>query len=129
MLYRWLADAVLVAHFGFVVFVIAGGLLALRWPLAALLHLPAAGWGAFVEASGRVCPLTPLENAFRVRAGEAGYVEGFIEHYLLPVIYPGALTRNVQVTLAGVVVLVNLLVYAAVVRRHIGRSRSGAGRS
>ena len=117
MMYRLLADVVLVAHLAFVVFVVLGGLLALKAPWAALLHLPAAAWGAYVELRGRVCPLTPLENRLRALGGEAGYDGGFIEHYLLPVLYPGGLTRGVQLALAGAVVAVNVVVYALVVLR------------
>jgi len=117
MLYRFLADVVLVTHLAFVAFVVLGGLLALKAPRAALLHLPAAAWGAYVELSGRVCPLTPLENRLRALGGEAGYEGGFIEHYLLPVLYPGGLTRGVQLALAGAVVAVNVVVYSLVVLR------------
>lgn len=114
---RVLADAVLVFHLAFIVFVVAGGLLALRWRRAPWLHLPAAAWGFFVEATGRVCPLTPLENALRRSAGESGYAGSFVEHYLVPIIYPGGLTPTVQLVLAAGVVLVNLLVYGFVWRR------------
>jgi hypothetical protein len=117
MLYRFMADAVLALHLAFIVFALLGGLLAIRFPWVALVHLPTAAWGAFVELTGRICPLTPLENAFRVRAGDQGYTEGFIEHYLLPIIYPSALTRDVQLWLAGVVIAVNLLIYVYVLHR------------
>jgi hypothetical protein len=117
MLYRLAADAVLVAHLGFIVFVLFGAVLALRWRWLPLLHLPAAGWGIFVEVSGRLCPLTYLENALRSAAGQAGYAGSFIEHYLLPVIYPAGLTRELQFVLAAAVVLVNAGVYGWVIRR------------
>ena len=120
MVYRALADLVLVLHLAFIVFVVAGGLLGLRWRWAPLLHLPAALWGVFIEVSGRVCPLTPLENALRRAAGSLGYSGGFIEHYLIPVVYPSALSQRVQFVLAGLVVLVNALVYLVVWRRHKG---------
>jgi hypothetical protein len=123
---RVLADLVLVLHFAFIVFVLAGGLLALRWRWAPALHLPAALWGAFVEASGRMCPLTPLENSLRRAAGDAGYAGGFIEHYLLALIYPAALTPRVQLALAGIVVLINALVYAVVWRRRRDSRRTRA---
>jgi Protein of Unknown function (DUF2784) len=103
-------------HLLFVVFVVGGGLLLLRWPALVWVHLPAAVWGVLIELFGWVCPLTPLENTLRERAGGAGYEGGFVEHYLLPVLYPGALTREVQLVLAGVVVAVNLAVYVQVVR-------------
>ena len=117
MVDRALADLVLVLHLAFIVFVVAGGLLALRWRWAALLHIPAAAWGIVIELSGRVCPLTPLENALRRAAGASGYSGGFVEHYLVPVIYPAALSYPVQLWLAALVVIVNALVYSFVWRR------------
>ena len=116
-MYGALADLVLVVHFGFILFVIFGGLLVLRWPRAALVHLPTAVWGMLIELFGWICPLTPLENSLRRSAGEAGYSGGFIENYLLPVIYPGGLTREVQFTLAAVVAAVNVVVYLFAWRR------------
>ncbi|MHB1374434.1 MAG: DUF2784 domain-containing protein [Thauera sp.] len=112
MLHRFAADAVLVLHLAFIVFVLVGGLLALRWRRAPWLHLPAAAWGVYIELSGGLCPLTPLENSLRRAAGEAGYAGGFIEHYLLPVIYPAGLTHEIQYLLAAIVVGVNVLAYA-----------------
>ena len=117
MVYRILADLVVGVHALFVAFVMVGGLLALRWPWVAALHLPAAIWGALIELQGGICPLTPLENSFRGAAGEAGYQGGFIEHYLLPVLYPAGLTRGVQLALASVVIVVNVLVYGVVIAR------------
>lgn len=117
------ADAVLAVHLGFIVYVVLGGLLVAVWPKTALLHLPAAAWGAFIELSGRSCPLTAWENALRMRAGESGYGESFIEHYLLPIVYPGALTRTHQLWLAGLVVAVNVAVYAWAIRRRRKRTR------
>ena len=114
MIFRALADLVLVLHLAFIVFVVAGGLLALRWSWAPFVHLPAAFWGVLVEMLGRVCPLTPLENALRGAAGTAGYAGGFIEHYLAPTIYPVALSDPVRLLLAGLVVLANALVYSVV---------------
>lgn len=121
MVHRALADLLVVAHLAFIVFVVFGGLLALRRWWLAFLHLPAAVWGAFIEVSGGICPLTPLENDLRRLSGSAGHPGGFIEHYLLPVIYPSGLTREVQLALALLVVLVNLVVYALVARRWRGR--------
>ena len=114
-------------HALFVAFVVVGGLPALRWPWMAALHLPAAAWGALIELRGWICPLTPLENSLRQAAGDAGYQGGFIEHYVLPVLYPAGLTRGVQLTLGAAVIAVNLLVYGAVlVRRHrAGRLMDG----
>lgn len=117
MIARLAADGVLVLHLLFIVFVLGGGLLALRWRRAPWLHLPAAAWGVFIEASGRICPLTPLENRLRAAAGQAGYEGGFIEHYLLAVIYPAGLTRDIQFVLAAVVIVVNLMIYFWVWRR------------
>ena len=117
MIHRLAADAVLLLHLGFILFVLLGGLLALRWRWAPLLHLPAAAWGVYVELSGGLCPLTPLENRLRSAAGEAGYTGGFIEHYLLALIYPAGLTHEIQYVLAAIVVGVNGLAYAWVWRR------------
>jgi len=118
-LYGVLADLVLLSHLGFVVFVTAGALLVLRWPRVAWVHLPCAAWGAFVEFAGWICPLTPLENRLRRIAGEAGYAGGFIEHYVLPALYTGELTRGAQVTLGVMVIVVNVAMYAWVWhRRH-----------
>jgi hypothetical protein len=117
MLYRILAGLVVTFHLGFVLFVVLGGLVVLRFPRAAWLHLPAAAWGAWVEFSNIVCPLTPLENRLRRLGGEAGYPGGFIEHYILPVLYPAGLTRNVQYVLGALVLGVNLFAYGWVVVR------------
>jgi hypothetical protein len=117
MTYRVLADLVVGVHALFVAFVVVGGLLALRWRWVAALHLPAAVWGALIEFRGWICPLTPLEKSLRAAAGQAGYEGGFIEHYLLPVLYPAGLTRGVQLVLGSFVVVVNLVVYAVLVRR------------
>lgn len=117
MLDRVLADAVLVAHLAFILFVVLGGFLALRWSWAPALHLPAALWGVFIELTGGVCPLTPLENVLRKAAGAEGYSGGFIEHYLVSLIYPEELSRPLQQVLATALVAVNLGVYASVWRR------------
>ncbi len=116
-MYRILADLVVGLHFVFVVFVVAGGLLVLRWAKVAYLHIPAAVWGAAIEFAGWVCPLTPLEKSLRRMAGDAGYSTGFIEHYILPVLYPSALTRSVQVLLGALVIALNVAVYTYVMRR------------
>lgn len=118
MLYRFLADLVVLVHFGFVLFVVLGGLLALRWPRAAWIHLPVALWGAGIEFAAGICPLTPLENRLRRLGGEASYTGGFVEHYVLPVLYPEGLTREVQLVLGTFVLLLNLAVYTIVWRRH-----------
>jgi hypothetical protein len=114
---RVLADLVVGLHALFVVFVVAGGLLALRWPWVAAAHLPAAVWGALIEFQGGICPLTPLEKSLRAAAGQTGYDGGFIEHYVLPVLYPAGLTRGVQLVLGSLVIVVNLVVYGLLIRR------------
>ncbi|TYP61945.1 DUF2784 domain-containing protein [Stutzerimonas stutzeri] len=125
MFYRLGADAVLLLHLAFIIFVLLGGLL-VAWKRGfLLLHLPAIAWGLFVELSGRPCPLTYWENLLRRLAGSAGYEAGFIEHYLLPLIYPAWLSVPVQYLLAAVVVLVNALIYGGLVwrRRHRAAAR------
>ena len=117
MIHRLAADAVLLLHLGFILFVLLGGVLAVRWRWAPLLHLPAVAWGVYIELSGGLCPLTPLENRLRIAAGEVGYSGGFIEHYLLALIYPAGLTQDVQYVLAAIVVGVNALAYGWVWRR------------
>ncbi|MEX2109036.1 MAG: DUF2784 domain-containing protein [Gemmatimonadaceae bacterium] len=117
MIYGALADFVVVVHAAFVVFVVFGGLLVLRRSQLAWLHVPAAVWGVLIEFRGWICPLTPLENALRVRGGEAGYSGGFIEHYVLPVLYPAGLTRNVQLALGTLVLVLNVAVYVLLVTR------------
>jgi hypothetical protein len=124
MAYRVLADLVVGVHALFVAFVVLGGLLALRWPRIAAAHLPAAVWGALIELRGWVCPLTPLEQSLRAAAGDAGYQGGFIEHYLLPVLYPAGLTRDVQLTLGSLVIAVNIVIYGIVLRRRMARARA-----
>lgn len=119
MFYRFAADAVLLLHLAFIVFVVAGGLLAFRYRWIAWLHLPAAAWGAYVELAGRLCPLTTLENLYRLRAGQSGYTDSFVEHYLVPLIYPAGLTRGTQFAAAAVVIIVNLLIYGLLIRRRI----------
>lgn len=119
MLYRVAADLLVLMHLAFVIFVVAGGLTAFKWPWMMLLHMPAAGWGAIIEYKGWICPLTPWENSLRKLAGEEGYTEGFIEHYILQVVYPPGLTRDMQTTLGTIVVVVNLLIYAVLFYRLI----------
>lgn len=111
MSYRLMADTALVFHFSFILFVILGGILVIWWPKVIWLHIPAAVWGALIEIAGWICPLTHLENWFRVKGGQTGYAGGFIEEYLLQVIYPAGLTREIQITLGILVILVNLGIY------------------
>jgi hypothetical protein len=117
LIYRALADLVLVVHLAFVVFVVLGGLLALRWPWVAFLHSPAAIWGVLIEYTGGICPLTPLENSLRQSGGQPGYSGSFIQHYVQPVLYPAALTGETQIVLGTLARLVNLTVYGLVIAR------------
>lgn len=120
-LYQILADSVVLVHFIFVAFALFGGLLVLRWRWVVWVHVPAALWAALVELAGWYCPLTPLENWLRARAGEAAYRTGFIEHYILPVLYPGQLTAGARMVLGGVVVAINILIYWRVYRARRAR--------
>jgi len=117
MSYAVAANLVFLLHLGFIVFVVLGGLLVLRWPRIAWLHLPCAAWGAAIEFGGWICPLTPLEWRLRSLAGEAVAAGGFIERYLWPLVYPAELTREVQFLLGAVVIVLNLAVYALALRR------------
>jgi hypothetical protein len=122
----FLADLLVLVHLLFVVFVVAGGFLLGRWPRLVWLHLPAAAWGAYIEFSGGICPLTPIENRLRVRGGGDAYSGDFVEHYLLPLLYPVQLTPGIQFWLGLGVVAVNALAYALAWRAW--RRRSAAGR-
>ena len=123
MIYRLLADATLLVHFAFVLFVVSGALLVWRWWALRWVHLPVVLWGALIEFAGWICPLTPLENALRRLGGEAGYQGGFVEHYLLPLIYPHGLTRNLQWVLGTLVLAINVALYSrAIARRKRGRA-------
>jgi hypothetical protein len=117
MLWRMAADALVLVHLGFILFVLLGGLLLLRCPRLIWLHMPAVAWGIVVECLHLGCPLTPWENQLRRAAGQAGYDGGFIEHYLIPLIYPAGLTPQIQLWLGAIVVLVNLTVYAWLIWR------------
>ena len=116
MLYRILADLVLLAHLGVILFILLGGLLALRWKRVAFIHLPAAVWGILVEWAGWICPLTPLENYFRRAGGVVGYSGSFVDRYLMPLVYPAQLSREVQLLLGCLVLAVNAGVYLLVWR-------------
>jgi hypothetical protein len=115
MAYDLLADLVVLIHFLFVLFSLLGALLVMRWRKIMWLHLPAALWAAGVEFSGRICPLTPLENWLRIRAGGPSYAGGFVGHYLLPLLYPAGLTRDVQIILGAIVVGINIGIYGYVI--------------
>jgi len=107
------ADLLVLAHLGFILFVVLGGFLAVRWPRLMWVHLPAACWAVLIELSGRlICPLTPLELALRRAAGVAGYEGGFVEHYILPLVYPPGLTRGIQILLGVLVLAINAIAYA-----------------
>ena len=111
MLYRLAADLVVVIHLLFIFFVVLGGFLAWRWRWLPWIHIPGAVWGVMIELANGTCPLTPLEDSLRRQAGQAGFEGGFIEHYLMPIVYPGPLTRTVQVALGVLVVVVNAVAY------------------
>ncbi|HYS59869.1 MAG TPA: DUF2784 domain-containing protein, partial [Gemmatimonadales bacterium] len=117
MVYRILADAVVLVHAAFVAFVVLGGFLAWRWRWVVWLHVPCALWGVAIEYAGWICPLTPLENALRARAGLEGYRGGFVEHYVIPALYPAGLARPTQVVLGTIVLVVNLVAYGMLLRR------------
>jgi hypothetical protein len=111
MLYHLTAESILLLHLAFIVFVVFGAAIAARWRWLPLIHIPAATWGFFVELTGRICPLTYAQNYFHIKAGQSGYSESFIEYYLLTIIYPDGLTREVQLVLAATVVLINVTIY------------------
>jgi hypothetical protein len=117
LLWSALADGLVVIHFAFTAFVVFGGFLAWRWRWLVWLHLPALAWGCWVEVSHSICPLTPLENHWRLLAGESGYSEGFLAHYVVRVLYPPGLTFHMQWTLAVLLLLVNVAAYAKLLRR------------
>lgn len=114
---RLVTDIVVLIHLAFIIFVVAGGVMVLRWPRLAWFHLPAVVWGGLVEVGGWTCPLTPLENSLRTAAGAAAYSGGFIDRYIMPIVYPEGLTRTAQVLLGVAVVTVNSIIYATVVLR------------
>lgn len=111
MPYRLLADLLVIGHVAFILFAVFGAALTFSRPKIIWLHVPAVIWAALIEFAGWVCPLTPLENRLRMMGGEAGYSGGFVEHYILPVLYPGMLTRKIQVLLGILVLAFNLFIY------------------
>lgn len=123
MLYSLLADIIVIIHLAFIIFVVLGGILVLKWKWMIWLHIPAAIWGALIEFMGWICPLTPLENRFRMLAGESGYTGDFIARYILPVIYPGALTRGIQILLGVFVIVINLAIYAYIMWRYFAKRK------
>jgi len=112
-----LADLVLLVHLVFVLFVVFGGLVVLHWPRLAWIHIPAFAWGVIIEYTGGMCPLTPLENSLRSRAGESAYAGGFIEHYVTAVLYPEGLTRATQIVFGTLVLAINGIVYWKLIQR------------
>ena len=118
MLYQLAADAVVLFHFGFILYVLLGGLLVYKWLCLLWLHIPAVIWGAMIIIFGWICPLTPLENKLRVAGGGSHYSSGFIEHYILPVIYPAGLTRELQIGLGIGLLVVNVLVYIGLIIKY-----------
>ncbi|MGH8822021.1 MAG: DUF2784 domain-containing protein [Rhodoferax sp.] len=123
MYFHLAADAVLLFHLAFILFAIFGGVFAARWRWAPALHLPAVAWAVFVELTGRICPLTYLEDSLRLRAGQSGYMGDFVQHYLISFIYPSGLTRQIQFVLAAAVVVINIVIYVWIVLRW--RTRAG----
>jgi hypothetical protein len=125
VIHRLLADAVLVLHLGFILFVVLGGFLVLRRPRLAWLHVPVFLWGATIEFGGWICPLTPLEQWLRMRGGESAYAGGFIEHYLTALIYPEGLTRHIQLLIGAVVLAINAAIYLRLWQRRRARGQAG----
>ncbi len=125
MIYLLFADVLVVFHFAFIVFVVLGALTTYRWPKMAWAHIPCALWGAWIEITGGICPLTPLEVRFRRMGGADGYTGGFIEHYLVPIVYPSGLTQAHQLLLGGLVVAINLIAYGFLFRRRSVRTAAG----
>ncbi len=123
-MYRLLADAVVFLHLAFIAFIVFGGILALRWPWFAWVHLPLAFWGVVVQWMRWICPLTPLENWFRAHGGGRAYREGFVEHYLMPVLYPVGIGPRLHIALGALVLGMNALIYAVVLVR-MRRKRNG----
>ena len=117
MLFRILADLTALTHLAFILFVVLGAVLVVRWPRLMWLHLPAAIWGVLIEFAGWYCPLTDVENYFLRRAGESGYKGGFVSHYILSVIYPNGLTRGLEIAIGVFVLVVNTALYVRVFRR------------
>lgn len=124
MLARLAADLLVLIHLSFIIFVVLGGLLVLRWPRAAWIHLPAAAWGAWIEFTQGVCPLTPLENHLRAMGGEAGYDGGFVAQYIIPIIYPPGYSPELANMLGLLVLAINVAVYSVVVWRALARRKN-----
>ena len=123
MHYQIAADLLVLTHLGFIVFVIVGGVMAMKWSWLMFLHIPAAVWGVLVVMNGWICPLTPWENQLRNLAGQEGYSSGFIEHYIIPLIYPSGLTRDMQIILGLFILTINLFVYGFIIYRLIHKDK------
>lgn len=123
MIYSLLADTVLLIHFLFIIFVIFGGILTIKWKRAVWFHLPLLLWGVLIEYVGCICPLTPLENNLRAKGGNGGYDGSFIEYYLLPIVYPGQLTREIQLLLGTLLILINISIYFLIWQKSIKKWR------
>ena len=119
MIYSFLADLLVVLHLTFILFVLFGSLVVLKWERLFWLHLPAIAWGITIEISGWICPLTPWEVNLRKMAGEQGYSGSFIMEYFIPILYPSGLTREIQWVLGVIVVLTNLILYAFILKKRI----------
>jgi hypothetical protein len=124
MIFSLAADALVLIHLGFILFVVLGGFLLLRWPRMVWIHLPAVIWGALVEINNWICPLTPWEQQLRQAAGSGGYQDGFVEHYLLPVIYPEGITDKIQLVLGLAVILINLVFYGRWLHHRMAKKRA-----
>ena len=111
MFFALAADLLIIVHLGFIGFVILGGFMLLKWRWLIFVHLPAVLWGVLLEFQGWICPLTPLEQALRRMSGQQGYTGGFIQHYILPVIYPPALNEDIQLILGILLILINVIIY------------------
>jgi hypothetical protein len=121
MLYKFSVDFIVLFHFAFILFVLFGGLLVLRWRRLAWVHVPSFVWGSLTELFGLWCPLTPLENWLRWNGGQTGYDTGFIDHYIMPIVYPVGLTREIQMVLGAAVILLNVGIYSLILRRALRR--------
>lgn len=119
MLLKIAADIIVLVHLMFIIFVVTGGLFVLKWPKIAWLHIPAAIWGALIEFAGWVCPLTPVENSLRAAGGKVAYQSGFINHYVIPVVYPAGLTREIQLVMGCMVIVLNILIYGMLIVKKV----------
>lgn len=126
MIARVTADLLVVVHFAFIAFVVFGGFLVLKWGRVSVLHIPCALWGVLIELGGWICPLTPLENYFREAAGDVGFNGGFIDQYVMPLVYPEGLSRGMHLSLGVMVLALNLCVYGVVLVKRANRKERDA---